>query len=324
MANIAITKYCNLKCPYCFAAPMMTEEEKKNISLGDFDKIINWIGDSPIDNRIGIIGGEPTLHPNFIEILTMLNNYCEIYNKESIIFSNGVYLEPYLKYLSPKMGVLINVNTPNAMSKEQWEKMVHTLDTMYENKMLRGGMNPQATLGCNLCPEIKDYSFFWKIAEKYQVMRIRVSVTAPIDNKKYLSDKEKYYLEMKEIFLNFCIDARKRNIELIIDCNHIPDCYFSEEEQLLLKEIIFNKEKEYESFCSPCVDITADFKATSCFGTYKNLIDCNLFDNCQELYEYFYKKNVLTMQKNNTGKCKNCLSFQLMKCQGGCLSFCSE
>ena len=33
MPNIAITAYCNLKCPYCFANEMISNQEEKNITL---------------------------------------------------------------------------------------------------------------------------------------------------------------------------------------------------------------------------------------------------------------------------------------------------
>jgi hypothetical protein len=45
---------------------------------------------------------------------------------------------------------------------------------------------------------------------------------------------------------------------------------------------------EYQSICQPVIDITADFKASSCFGSYEDtLIDCSLFDNLTEIERYF-------------------------------------
>ena len=108
MANIAITKYCNLKCPYCFAETMMTEEDKKNIDLNLLKDILEWLKCTPHE-RIGLIGGEPTLHPQFKEILSIVNNHCEQNDSKSILFTNGIELEKYLPYISPKMSILIKI-----------------------------------------------------------------------------------------------------------------------------------------------------------------------------------------------------------------------
>ena len=63
MANIAITNYCNLKCPYCFADDMI-HDDNKNMSLENYVKILRYLIQYN-ETDIGIIGGEPTLHPQF-------------------------------------------------------------------------------------------------------------------------------------------------------------------------------------------------------------------------------------------------------------------
>ena len=63
--NIAITNYCNLKCPYCFANKFI-ESEKQSITEDQLDKILDFLFYSNLNkykHKIGIIGGEPTLHP---------------------------------------------------------------------------------------------------------------------------------------------------------------------------------------------------------------------------------------------------------------------
>mgnify|MGYP003313974964 CR=1 FL=1 len=66
MANIAILNYCNLKCEYCFADDMI-QEESTSIIIEDYQRILEFLSRGP-QNYVGIIGGEPTLHPEFIEI----------------------------------------------------------------------------------------------------------------------------------------------------------------------------------------------------------------------------------------------------------------
>lgn len=66
MPNIILTEYCNLKCPYCFASTMIEEaKDYKNITMEQLDNILNWLYPTAIEGEfgIGLIGGEPLLHP---------------------------------------------------------------------------------------------------------------------------------------------------------------------------------------------------------------------------------------------------------------------
>lgn len=317
MANIAITKYCNLNCAYCFAETMLEERETKNITIPQFKKILQWINKTPNNERIGIIGGEPTLHPEFSKILFILTHFCETTHRPSIIFTNGVYLKPYLNQIGRNTSVLINVNTPRDMNKEQYDSMLETLDLLYQHNKIQT-INAQYSIGCNLTMDIDDYDFFWNIVKKYEIPQVRMSVVSPVQDK-YKNDKELYYSNMKPIFLKFVRTAKELNVKLHPDCSQIPCCYFSDSELKLISSIV---ENYGQTICEPVVDITADFKACSCFGTY-DLIDCSLFDTLDELKRYLnYKINYVRCLNNNQNeKCKLCEQHKLLKCQGGCLAF---
>ena len=69
MANILLTNVCNLQCPYCFAN-YYTHDIAEEITLESFKKALDFIASSNNQNeKIGLIGGEPTLHTQFGEIL---------------------------------------------------------------------------------------------------------------------------------------------------------------------------------------------------------------------------------------------------------------
>ena len=53
MANIAVTNYCNLKCPYCFADDMICEE-KRHITMDELRHTLSWLARTP-KNHVGII-----------------------------------------------------------------------------------------------------------------------------------------------------------------------------------------------------------------------------------------------------------------------------
>lgn len=317
MPNIILTEYCNLQCPYCFADPMIEEakqEKNKNITLDQLDKIFNWLLPSAIskDFRVGLIGGEPTLHPQFSDILTKTNAFCSNTKSSAIVFTNGILLKQFIPLFGQNMAALINVNR---LKENLNNQLIESLD---ETNKLNWFKERKITLGCNLYLYENDYSFFWNIVDRYKDIQIvRMSVTAPIE-KIYKENKELYYNQMKETFLDFLNEAKKRNIEISFDCNQIPLCFFTEEEQKFILSMGYKK----NNFCDPVIDITPNFKATCCFGVY-NPVDCSRFKDLENLTKYFQTSIVLKTLHNNNSLCKDCEQLELMQCQGGCLSFSS-
>ena len=183
MANIAITNYCNLKCPYCFADEMI-QENKENISLEQFNEILQWLSQTP-EERLGIIGGEPTIHPYFSDILKEINTFCRNNSSSAIIFTNGINLDKYVHEIGDGVNLLINYNNPANMSSEQLNQLTQSLNHIYLLNWFKG----RATLGVNLYLECNDYSYIWDACEKYQAIELRVSVTTP--GGKYLDWKQK-------------------------------------------------------------------------------------------------------------------------------------
>ena len=314
MANIAITNICNLKCEYCFAEDMI-HEPSSSISLEDFDKILEFTSRTS-NNYIGIIGGEPTLHPHFDEIIKRVNLYCRENNTNATLFSNGIELKKYIPLLSERIGLLINCNSPDKMSTEQYSKLISTLDEMYELSMF----DTRVTCGCNVHPGCDNYYWIWEIVDKYNLPHIRCSVVSPGGCYRDMrSDKELYYNIMKPIFIEFCKQAAEHNCSLNMDCGKIPFCYFSTEEKEIVSKVCCNYNERY--FCHPVIDITQGFKATACFGCY-DPVDIRDFNTLEELEDYlFVNKNLVRYKSNCTGKCTLCKKHELFQCQGGCLGF---
>ena len=321
MPNIAIINYCNLKCPYCFADDMI-HDKSKAINLEDFEKILEWVSRTP-DNHIGLIGGEPTLHPEFESILKVVNRYCKNFNTSATLFTNGIELDKYLPFIGERFSILWNLNSPQFMSDEFWKKTNETLEHLDSLSWLDDMPErpSKVCIGCNVHPGLEDYSFLWEIVDKYKLHRVRTSVVSP--GGQYTSmrnDKTAYFAKMKPIFLEHCKNAAKHQCILNMDCGHIPSCYFTPEEMDIVRAV--TDPRHQGDFCEPVIDITSDFKATACFGTW-DPVDIRDFDNIHELRRYLMAtKNVPRALANTcSGKCATCKKAETMKCQGGCLGF---
>lgn len=314
MANIALLNYCNLSCPYCFANKYIDDTEKQLITMEQLDRILNFLSKSQIE-RVGLIGGEPTLHPHFKEILLHVIDFAakQHLSHDPLVFSNGIELEKYAQYFV-KARVLLNLNEPKVVGEKNWNKIEHTLYKLHQ----LGATEENVYFGINLYPQIKDFSYIFKLANQYGIDIIRCSYTAPTCQfTTPEEEKENYYNQGKDLFLRFVETAAKNQIKINMDCNKIPLCYFEQDDQNFILEWCEN----YTSYCEPVLDITPDFKAVSCFGTY-DIIDLADFENFEQAARYCQFKTMYPRtERNYIGKCVDCPKAKNLSCQGGCLSF---
>jgi hypothetical protein len=83
--EIDITYDCNLKCFNCNRSCRQAPS-KGQVSLAQIDKFISEsIKQSRRWKRIRILGGEPTLHPDFIEIISRLLSYKREFSPDTVI-----------------------------------------------------------------------------------------------------------------------------------------------------------------------------------------------------------------------------------------------
>lgn len=80
--SVEVTNKCNLRC---FGCGNIFKREKDILSLDDWKKIFDKI--KPYAKIIRLTGGEPTLHPNFFEILEVINDMDVSLN----IFTNALW-----------------------------------------------------------------------------------------------------------------------------------------------------------------------------------------------------------------------------------------
>ena len=85
--EMIITEYCNFHCPYCRGLKdyIYGDRPKKQLSIGEIKKNIDyWCVNTPLEN-IRFSGGEPTLHPNIRDII----GYCTIKGINRIAISTN-------------------------------------------------------------------------------------------------------------------------------------------------------------------------------------------------------------------------------------------
>ena len=119
MPNILLTNYCNRNCPYCFAKERVyldTHTPRWEMPEEDFRVILTYL--KPGLDPVSLLGGEPTLHSRFHEIVALALQTGHFVK----IFTNGV--SPVLRRLLGKMdthtlAVILNLNPPGTYSESE-------------------------------------------------------------------------------------------------------------------------------------------------------------------------------------------------------------
>lgn len=145
-----IVDHCNLNCAYCDHFTPLADKNFCKIEdiIEDFKKlkkIFDNIG------KIFIVGGEPLLHPNLLDILEPLRN---IYPKsEIVIITNGILLEKqddnFFNALKKYNIALSMTHYPLKIDYEGWIKKLNDMGiksyyfSLNRNKMKKQNLNPK-------------------------------------------------------------------------------------------------------------------------------------------------------------------------------------
>ena len=122
--NILITNFCNQNCSFCFASTEMNNKLiKKEMSLDDFKKTLLKMKKNPKIKVVKLLGGEPTLHSKFKEIINLSLKYFPYIQ----IFTNGIFSDDLANFLiakTPNVAFTFNVTTPSFLLNPKIRSLV--------------------------------------------------------------------------------------------------------------------------------------------------------------------------------------------------------
>lgn len=320
MTNIFLTRRCNLSCPYCFADEFVNKDSAE-ISLENFEFVLNFIKSSKKE-RIGLIGGEPTLHSSFEKIMKILISDDEV--NDVIVYTNGLEIDKYLDlFMHEKIALLINCNSPSDLGDKLYEKLKRNISLLSENK------KEKYTLGINLYSENMDYGYIFELLKIANHHSLRFSTALPNTEKEETVDVLNCFIQMKPLLMQFFSDCIKNDVSPNSDCNAIPDCVLSaEDRKILLKlAVIASKYQMVNTIntchiCQPVIDILPDLTAVRCFGLSKYMkVPIKSFKSINKLRDFFYNKvDLYARMSFLKAECEDCKSRLYNRC-GICFTF---
>lgn len=322
MANIMLTYRCNLHCSYCFANEFVGKEST-DISIENFLKAVSFITKTG-ESIVGLIGGEPTLHPGFQVMMDLLISNPTV--KGIRLYTNGLLMDHFVDQLThPKFEICVNCNSPQMMGQKAYACLQKNLDLL----ILQHNMKDQIHLGINLYSDEMDYTYIMDLLQRYDMHKLRTSVTVPDFSAGDENDAMEYFQRRKKFLLDFYKSLDNIQVMPHSDCNRPPYCIWTDEEKKWLEEYAAKYPDQYSnltsthSWCVPAIDILPDLKAVRCFGMSDFLkVPISDFDCVADITNFFENEmDAIAYKLSTCEDCQKCHEFTSRRCFGGCLGY---
>ncbi len=255
MANLVVADVCNMRCTYCFAKQHLhrVPAGQAFISLDAFESRLDFLDRSNIA-EIRLIGGEPTLHPHFSDLIQRARQT----GKHLMVFSHGLMPEPALASLEAvpveACTVLINMNASRHADGPDETERARRRSTLQR-------LGARALPGFTLFSSDVQLDFLLPlILETGCKKSIRLGLAQPVlgaDNA-YLHPKQ-YPLVGRRI-AQFAVRAAQLGIRLEFDCGFVP-CMFSAADLESLRKT----GGDIGWHCNAVLDIGIDGQTIHCF-----------------------------------------------------------
>lgn len=314
MANILLTNYCNRNCSYCFAMDKVgsdgdwKNDKREAISLENFNRCVEFLKRSKI-KVISLLGGEPTLHPHFKEILDICRR--DNYFDNIKLFTNGLMSDDLIEYLAdfegPELHIALNIHTADEYKSKEWKR----IETVLQRLRSKIG------LGYNIYYPDFNLDFIMELILKYKLLpHMRLGLTQPIMGIKNIHITVNDFPVVAERITATAEKFTRHNLFFSFDCG-FPFCMFTLEQHKRLLSCAIN----FRSVCDPIIDIGTDLSVWRCFPL-SGLNNQRLedFETRMDI-KFLYQKMFSHYQRFGIySQCLECNYRKQKLCTGGCLS----
>lgn len=307
MANLLLTTECQRKCVYCFA----NEDKNKHMVMDweNFMTAVGFVATGP--KALTLLGGEPTLHPNFDNMLAYLLENDFIVQ----VFTNGMVKQDMLDKITDVLNRItlreqqllfgININEAKYRTEEEDRLQKRFLKNMGHL------VHP-----CFTIHEKTSLIFLHEYVKKYYLdPTVRIGLAMPVcrtRGNKYLPISQ--YRQVAENIIELAENSDGTSI--IFDCG-FPLCMFKLEE---LGELMKNKENLFSFDCGVPLDIYPDLSMTNCYPLSKmHVTNLHNFSKIEDAYKYF-EEGFASPEGIYGSRCTTCQFFG-KACTGGCKGF---
>lgn len=264
------------------------------------------------ESGVSLLGGEPTTHPQFVDILLYLieRGFCVT------TFTSGIMsattrreLEKSLAVVSPdKAHFVCNINDPDQTPAPQSERRaLHAF---------LGGLGPRTTPGFNIYRKDYDLRFLFGLIDRYALKkRLRLGLAHPIPGAANAFIPVEDIGAVVERLSSFRDLFERARVKPNFDCG-FPLCRVTDEQLGWLARL----SGRMSFVCNPAIDVTPDMQVYCCFPlssmNRKSLFE---FDFAAEVVAYY--RAMLERVRAGIGgvylECAACVHRSEGACAGG-------
>ncbi|HMD67458.1 MAG TPA: radical SAM protein [Chitinivibrionales bacterium] len=319
MPNVLFTQRCVRSCPYCFA--------RKHMSDSSPDDIISWENviyladflEAGGERVFSILGGEPTLHPDFVDMVLYL-----IERRFHVrVFTSGIMSESKLRDASAAFAALpqealafiCNVNDPGRSEQSAAE--------LPRVEAFLAEFGSRIAPGFNIYQTDFSLDFICHHINRFGLKRsIRLGLTHPIPGQQNL------FISLKDIdliikrFFEHAPLLERLHIRPGMDCG-FPLCRFTNEQIAWFMR--YGGECRFG--CGAVIDIGPDMSVWPCFPLSafdkRSIFEFNSLAEMRTHYDGLTKK-IRVEQGGIYLACDTCGLRRDGNCAGGCVAHALE
>lgn len=312
MANLAISAVCNRSCAYCFTVDHLSIRGQdrnpiatKFLETERFAERLDFLTRSGL-REVRLLGGEPTLHPAFEELVKQAWSG----GQEITVFSNGLMPARALDCLANlpawQCTVIVNVNQPDE-SEQDYRRQIETIQRLGERAM------PGFTI---YRPDFEAEFLLDLIATTGCSPVIRLGLAHPClsGTNRFLHPNQ--YRSVAVKIVRLARAAAQTGIRLDFDCGFVR-CMFSDAELDTLRQAQACIAWE----CSPILDVDLAGKVIHCYPLARFMsLPLTPTATTAQMRSEFEARTRPYRQADVFPQCSACPFRIAGECSGGCLA----
>jgi hypothetical protein len=284
-----------------------TEQGSPYISKADFDRVLAF--NSKHEPVVGILGGEPSLHPQFAGLIeqTWTAGFC------AKVFTNGVWAEKTVEAVESLPGrtqknlrLIVNTNHPDITPEKE----------RIAQERLFSRFPGHCSLSFNIHSLEQELGFLVDIILKHGMVKdIRLGMAAPLAEQASEFIPVSDYQQTAPLIMALAERCDEHDIHVGFDCGFTL-CMFTPEQLGLLQ----TWGADFKAVCGPVVDVGVDLTAWACFplATLSKSVSIDDFRDSRELSEHFEEYFESLYGTGALPECIDCKHLKRKRCTGGC------